>query len=208
MNKEIAGVLKNRLSADGGLQFVDVLAGLAQKVEYKSENSDGNPVTKRMPVSYDTNVSGSCQVSPETAVVPDSRKKGVLYFEDLGCNFIDRQSGGAMRYRSTFVLVCWMNKARIVGEKYTEITSYCISELLKKLGTKKITNEGGFSRFRVTPGRILPQDAAVFSRYTYDETVMQYLRPPFEFFGMELTVDFCIQEGCVTQLIFKDPVCY
>lgn len=208
MNKEIASILKGRLAANGNLPFVEVLAGLAQTVTYKEQDENGNPVTKRMPVAYDTNVAPGCTVSPERAVVPDSNKKGLIYFEDLGVRFIDRVSGGAMKYQADLVLVCWMNRARLVGDSYTEITSYAVTRILQKLQLKTIKNEGQFTRFRVFPGKVLPQDAAVFSRYTYDETITQYLRPPFEFFGMQITVEFCISPNCVTELIFKDPVCY
>lgn len=208
MNKEIANILKERISGKGGIPFVEVIAGLAQRVEFKQPNGDGAPVVKRMPVSYDTTEAQGCKVTPETALVPNSKKKGLLYFEDMGIAFIDRATGGHMRYRSTLILVCWMNRARLVGEKYKEISSYCITKLLEKLEVKKISNEGNFARFMVTPGRILPQDASVFSRYTYDETVTQYLRPPFEFFGMELTVEFTVHPECVEQLEFTDPVCY
>lgn len=208
MNKEIAHILKERLASNGGLPFVEVLAGLAQTVEYKQENSDGNPITKRMPVGYDATTPEGCTVSPERALIPDSTRKGILYFEDLGATFIDRVSGGHMRYRSTLVLVCWMNRALLVGDHYAEITSHCVTTILGKLNIRRPKNEPPFSRMAVTPGRILQQNASVFSRYTYDETVTLYLRPPYEFFGMELTVDYCIHPDCLTTLEYKDPVCY
>ena len=208
MNKEISHILKERIASNGGIPFVEVIAGMAQRVEFKQPNGDGAPVTKRMPVSYDTTEAQGCKTTPETALVPNSKKKGLLYFEDMGCSFIDRVSGGHMKYRSTLILVCWMNRARLVGSHYKEITSYCVTQLLSKLGVRTIKNEGNFSRITVTPGRILPQDASVFSRYTYDETVTQYLRPPFEFFGMELTVEFTIHPDCVKQLEFTEEICY
>lgn len=208
MNKEVAHILKERIAAGGGVPFVEVIAGLAQRVEFKQPNGDGVPVLKRMPVSYDTTAAQGCKVTPETALVPNSKKKGLLYFEDMGSAFVDRVSGGHIKYRSTLVLVCWMNRARLVGDHYKEITSYCVTQLLSKLKAREISNEGNFARFYVTPGRILPQDASVFSRYTYEEAVTQYLRPPFEFFGMELTVEFTVHPACVEQLEFKDPVCY
>lgn len=208
MNKEVAHILKTRLAANGGLPFVEIIAGLAQRVEFHQPNGDGAPAIKRMPVSYDTTVAQGCKVTPETALVPNSGKKGLLYFEDMGATFVDRASGGHMKYRSTLILVCWMNRARLVGDSYKEITSYCVSALLGKLKVKETGTEGNFSRFTVMPGRIMPQDAAVFSRYTYDEKVTQYLRPPFEFFGMELTVDYSIHPACLSQIEFKEPICY
>src|SRR5690606_10506542 len=169
MNKEISHILKERIAAGGGVPFVEVIAGLAQRVEFKQPNGDGVPVLKRMPVSYDTTAAQGCKVTPETALVPNSKKKGLLYFEDMGSAFVDRASGGHIKYRSTLVLVCWMNRARLVGDHYKEITSYCVTQLLSKLKVRETSNEGNFARFHVTPGRILPQDASVFSRYTYEE---------------------------------------
>lgn len=208
MNKEIANILKGRLADGAGLPFVQDMAGLVQTVEYKSENSDGNPVTKRIPVSYDTNLAPGCIISPEIAMVPDSNKKGLLYFEDLGCNYVDRLSGGAMKFQSRMVLVCWINRARVTGDHYTEITSSALLQIMKKLKVKKLTNEGKFSRFSVAVGRVLPQDKAVFSRYTYDEAITQYLRPPFEFFGMEILTSFAVHPDCENIIVPGEVVCY
>lgn len=210
MIKEIAKILKGRLSEDG-FPFADVLAGLAQVVSYQTQNADGNPMTEKMPVAYDVDGAAGCAVSPERAVVPDSSKRGILYFEDLGIRPIDRVSGGALKYQAELVLVCWMNRSRLVGDAYKEITSHAVSLIIKKLKVKSITNEGKFTRFRVIPGRVLPQDAAVFSRYTYKEELLQYLRPPFEFFGMAITVEFCIHPDCIEELNFLPPTettCY
>lgn len=209
MNKEIASILKGRLLANGGLPFVDSISGLAQRVTYKEVNADENQVTKSMPVSYDNSTAQGCSTTPEKALIPDSSKRGLLYFEDNGAVFVDRLAGGAFKFRSSLTLVCWMNKARLVGESYSEITSYCLATILSKLGISQITNSGNFERIVVTPGRVLPQDASVFARYTYDETTTQYLRPPFEFFAMGLEVEFAIHPQCITGVEFKEePACY
>ena len=47
------------------------------------------------------------------------------------------------------------------------------------------------------------------SRYTYDETVTQFLRPPFEFFALGLQLKYSINESCVEPLtITNEEVCY
>jgi len=205
MNQEIASILKDRLK---GIQFVEVLAGLAHRVEYTDNDGSGRSIRKAIPVSHDVDVAKGCRITPERELVPDSGKKGILYFEDLGSRFIDRTSNGSMTYSSRMVLVCWMNRARLVGDHYKQITSYCITTILGKLKPMQLSNVDNFSRFKVTPGRILPQDASVFSRYTYDETTNQYLRPPFEFFGMELEIEYSIHPECVKEIEFKDTICY
>lgn len=209
MNKEICRILKDWLLSNGGLPFVEVMAGMVQTVEYKDPMGDeGVMVTKRMPVSTDTNMATNCKLTPERELIPDSMKKGLLYFEDYGAQYIGRGSGERLEYRSNVRLICWMNRARLVGDAYTEITSYCITNVLAKLNLQRPVNSGNFIAIRVEPGRIYPQDKGIFSRYTYDETITQYLRPPFEFFAVDLTVTYFIHPACIGQLQFVDPVCY
>lgn len=209
MNKEISKVLKDRLLAKGGLPFADLISGMAQTVEYKEANEDGNTIIKRMPVSYDTNSAEGCRTTPETALVPDSGRRGIVYFEDQGVRYKGRASGGAVLYQSTLTLVCWMNKARFMGKDfYTDINPYCITQITSKLKAGRLINSGIFAKMNVTPTQILPQDARVFAKYTYNETVTQYLRPPFEFFGIVLNIDYQVHPECIESLIIKDPACY
>lgn len=207
MNGEIASILKNRLEEAGGLSFVDVYAGLVQTVEYRDGSSDATTLVKRMPVSYNTNIDPSCGVSPEKALVPDSSKKGIVYFEDNGTSFLDRGTGGMLRFRGRVTLVLWINRARVTGNTYQDITAYCVAKILSKMKVKTLLNDGNFSRLQVMPGNI-SQTPAVFSRYTYDESITQYLRPPFDFAGIELTVDYSVNPSCIDEIMLNQKVCY
>lgn len=207
MNGAIASILKKRLEEGQGLSFVEVYAGLVQTVEYRDPNSDATVLAKRMPVSHDTSIDPECSISPERALVPDSSKKGVLYFEDNGTSFIDRGSGGMLRFRARLTLVVWMNRARITGDSYGNIMAFCIASIIDKLKVKTLKNEGNFMRLQVMPGTI-SQNPAVFSRYTYDESVMQYLRPPFDFAGVDLTIDYAVHPSCIDEIIINEKACY
>lgn len=205
MNKEVAHILKERLAE---FQFVDVVAGMAQTVEYATNDGDGRKVLQRMPYSTDVAKANDCHIGEERALVPDSKKRGVLYFEDMGLNFRDRDSNNHLHFSSKLILVCWMNKARLVGDNYLDVSTYALTQALDKMKVKTISNVGNFSRFNVMPGRILRQDKSVFSRYSYDETINQYLMPPFEFFGIELDISFSIHPKCVEKITLTDPSCY
>jgi hypothetical protein len=205
MNKEISTILKNRLV---GLPFTDTIAGMVQRVEYRDVDQDNNPVTKRMPVAYDVSeTANACLKGPERALVPDSSKRSIIYFEDSGSSFIDRQSSW-LHFRSALTLVCWMNRARLTGDSYSEISAHVIASTVGKIVNRQPESHGIFTRLITNVTRIMPQDATVFSKYTYDETVTQYLRPPFEFFGLLISVDYRINPDCVNSLQIQPASCY
>lgn len=203
MNKEISHVLKERIKRNGGLKFVNVLAGMVQTVTKFDTNSDGNPSTEKFPVSYDVEME-DCTKSPEKAIIPNGLEKGILYFEDGGSVFDGYESNGALKYKSTLVLVCWINKTKSVGDPYTEITAFCITDIINKLEADKIKNEGNYQRVKVSAKKILVQDINVFSRYTYKEEVTQFLRPPYEFFGIQLEVSFAVHPNCINSINFDN----
>lgn len=203
MNKEISHVLKERIKRNGGLKFVNVLAGMVQTVTKFDTNSDGNPSTEKFPVSYDVEME-DCTKSQEKAIIPNGMEKGILYFEDGGSVFDGYESNAALKYKSTLVLVCWINKTKSVGDPYTEITAFCITDIINKLEADKIKNEGNYQRVKVSAKKILVQDINVFSRYTYKEEVTQFLRPPYEFFGIQLEVSFAVHPNCINSINFDN----
>jgi hypothetical protein len=205
MNKELSNILKGRLLS---LPFSDTVAGMVQRVEYRDVDQDNNPITKRMPVAYDVAESdNTCQKGPERSLVPDSRKRSIIYFEDGGSGFIGKE-GVKLHFRSVLTLVCWLNRARLVGDGYAEISAPVIAATIGAIVNAQPQNHGIFMRMITKVTRIMPQDSGLFSRYTYDESITQYLRPPFEFFGLLVTVDFCINPDCVSSLQIKPTVCY
>jgi hypothetical protein len=203
MVKELASILKTRLY---GVPFVDLYGGLVQRVEYKDTDVNGNPATKRMPVATDFYPAEAC-TGKELSFVPDSNKRGIAYFEDGGAVFIERTSG-LLHFRASLTLVVWTNKANWAGDSYAEVSARCIASIIGRIQNTNPINYELFKRVQVSPGKVLPMDSSIFSRYTYDESTTQYLRPPFEFFAIALTVDFWISPSCIDELTLNDKVCY
>jgi hypothetical protein len=209
MNKELCTVLKNDIA---GLPFIHDLAGLVQTLTVENMADDFNNGTSlktisRFPVAHDTNITDVCSTGPERRLDPDSSKKSITYFEDFGTTAGERELG-VFSYRSSVRLVCWLNRALLVGDSYAEISGYCIAKIIAAIcpnGNPR--NVGIFSRLKVQPGRIHPQDAAIFARYTYDEVQRQYLRPPFEFFAIDLVADYLVAPDCLPDLIYNSIPC-
>lgn len=207
MNKEVANILKQKLIYDQ-FKFADVIAGMVQTVSYETNDGDGRKVIQKMPYTTDVFLNPECHIGKERAMVPDSQKKGIVYFEELGLNFVDRASNNHLIFKSKLLMVCWINKAQLVGDKYIDISTFAITQTIKSFNVFTMSNVGNFSRFNVTPTRILRQDSNVFSRYSYDENINQYLMPPFEFFAIELDISFSVNPKCVDKINFEDPICY
>lgn len=209
MNKELSKILKDRIAADPKINFLDVIAGLAQTVRYSEAVEGGTFVYKSMPVAYDVIGSDSCYVSPEKAIIPDSQKKGILYFEETGTNVSSYRKLKGGEYSSNLTLVCWVNKAQLGYDTTEEITAILVSLLLDALVTNNNRdNVGSFIGIHVTPTRINTQDNSVFNKYTYDEEATQYLRPPFEYFSIMINVTYKLNPNCLQTFELKNTICY
>jgi hypothetical protein len=205
MVKELSNILKGMLV---DLPFLHTVAGLAQPVidtRYAEAGTDqqAQKIQKKLPVSYDIE-----DGMGERALVPDGTKKGILYFEDFGTtpDTGAKVKAGQLAVVSRLRLVCWVNRQKILeGDmpKYEEVTANFISEIVARLvkGTG-INSTIGISRLFVTLAGVPIQDANIFSRYNYDEAELQYLRPPYEYFALDLQCKFWVSQTCFKQLNF------
>lgn len=202
MQKELANIIKGKLLT---LPFGDLIAGLAQTLTISDTNDDGASFTKRMPISYDVWNGGNCS-GKEIALIPDSSRKSIIYFEDYGVA-AGTMTHGLQSFTSSLRLVCWLNRAKLVGDAYTEIAGRCQATIIAVLCHKNPQNIGMFQRLTINVQRIPPQDPALFGRYTYNETDRQYLRPPFEFFAIDLSVAFLVSAKCLEGIPWNVEAC-
>lgn len=208
MNKELAKTLRQRILNNGGLVFVEKFYGMVQTAEKDEVSESGNPIRKRFPIATESVVNGQCQ-SHEELAIPNSALKGILYFEDNG-TFADGRirSGGQFQFTSNLRVVVWVNRHKVTSETYIEITGLAIADLIEKLEVdRNLKSEGMFNNLSVSVSRIPSQDAQIFSRYTYDEAVTQYLRPPFEFFAIDLSVKYSVNPSCMNEIILNESIC-
>lgn len=191
MNKELSHILKEKLKT---LPFVDVLAGMAQTLTMEDVSETGAVTVSRFPVSYDHDVM-ECE-GAEISLLPDSSKKSIIYFEDFGISTTGRLHGQT-GYSSNVRLVAWINRAKLVGDHYKEISGRVMATIIDVLAGKNPQNIGMFTRLTIEVARIQPQDAGIFGKYTYKETDRQYLRPPFEFFAIDFIAKFYVPAKCL-----------
>lgn len=206
MQKELATVLKAKIAS---LPFIDFLAGMVQTVSVDMQDEAGiAKITKRFPVSYDTNQPNpDCFGGPERMLIPDTGRKCIIYFEDYGINPVEKKHD-LYGYLASIRLICWMNRAMLVGSNYTDVSGRAMAMIIQKIAGRNPENIGIFTQLRTDVARIPPQEPALFSRYTYNEQDRQYLRPPFEFFGIDFACRFFVNPNCLNETQWNQEVCY
>lgn len=203
MVKEVANILKGRLI---NLPFLHTVAGLAQPVidsKYAGDQ-ENQKIQRKLPVSYDIEDGVG-----ERALVPDGTKKGILYFEDYGTqpDTGTKVRAGQLALITRMRVVCWVNKQKILegdNVKYDEVTASFVADIVARLVSGSAINSTiGISRLFVTLAGLPIQDANIFSRYNYDEAELQYLRPPYEYFAIDLQCKYWVSQTCFQQLNFQ-----
>lgn len=208
MNRELSKIYMDRLMADGGLSFIDVGAGMVQTVSFQQNSGDDKKtIIKKMPVALDTSITEGCDFKKELPMVPNSKLKGLFYFEDRGVvSTVGR--GGRSAFRSALTLVVWVNRARFSADAYGDIETAAIAEIMRKIGFNKPAHEGNLIAINPKLSSVVQQDANIFSRYTYSEVENQYLRPPFGFFAINIETEFMLNPNCIAPIEEGGPICY
>lgn len=208
MQKELANVLKGKLIT---LAFADAVAGLTQVLTTEELTPDNSTtVIKRRPVSYDVyfkgNLAASCE-GKEVALIPSAEWKSIIYFEDYGIAATGTQRGFT-GFDSSLRLIAWLDKSKFVADNYSpEIAGRCQAAIIQRLAHKNPENISLFTRLTINVARIPPQDPALFGRYTYEETEKQYLRPPFEFFGIDFSCKYLVSNKCLSEIPWNLEAC-
>ena len=211
--KELLSTIDNGLDAQGaekpkGLNFIDKLAGLAVVGE-KSQPTDvqGAFMVSKFPISLDTDYQDCINKGCYADLVPNSKSKGILYFEDFGTkpNLLQKSSR-AHYYTSKLRLVCWINN-KLIQENCESISHILITLIRKELESKGVFNSGDFQRIFITCTNIVENDIRLFSRYTYPSESVKFLMHPYEAFGIDFSIDYGISPNCIDNLTLNPQIC-
>jgi hypothetical protein len=195
MNNKIANILKSHIE---DLTWIDKIAGLVQTVSMREKIGE-SVVFKSYPVSCDIDYD-SCTKGRYQDLTPNSKKKSVLYFEDMGVSFIARK-GNTMVFQSSLRLVCWLNLKLIDSATCDSEVEHCsvsgdyVIEILKALPDVPFS-ETGFVSINISGISEVVRSVDIFSKYTYNEQSTQFLLWPFDYFGLDLEITFTVP--CIT----------
>lgn len=196
MNEKIANILKGKLE---DLDFIGKIAGLTRPVMINVLGAENEKVQKIFPISCDVTLD-ECKTGRYQDLVPDSKYPSIIYFEDGGTS-ISKEAGNWARFDSRLNLICWMNLKKL-GECSACTTSTAVLlSILSHLPEFPINDDNYYPirDVRITGVSEAIKSNGIFSRYTYDEKVTQYLLYPFDFFMLNISVNYRVNLHCVTE---------
>lgn len=213
MISQLATILKTKLASidnginqPTGLLFIDKLAGIVVVGEKMQPTEiEGAFAVSKFPMSLDSNYDDCINSGCYKDLVPNSRLKGILYFEDNGTKPTGRERG-SFNYTSKLRLVCWINNKLIQGNNCKSINHILITQIRKALEVGYF-NDSDLTKIRVSSTNIIENDYKLFERYTYPKDVLKYLMHPYEAFGIDLSVDYSISENCLPELELNPETC-
>jgi uncharacterized protein (TIGR02145 family) len=191
MNQAIANIIKDHIE---GLDFVDKISGLTAVTYFEIKDKEGNMVQKSFPVACCV-TDDDCKEGAYNDLMPDSKYKTVIYFEDRGVKFLRKESHWKY-YQSDVRLVCWINVSKILGDDCNTgtactLAAHLIAEIIRILPEFPQHH----SPFNYVYSEIVSQDVrsnTIFSAYTYDEKHSQYLMYPYDYFALDIQTLFAI----------------
>jgi hypothetical protein len=197
MTSQLAARLSEFVSL---LPWVEVSAGLAIPVTFLENTTEG-AVRKVMPVACGE----SCETGTRyLSLVPDSEKRSIVYFEDYGTVIREKD---ASRYdcESTLRMVCWLNLAKL-GYEDCQLSSMAVSQVM---GSLPLVIDDGlpYNHIMIKVTAQMPKSPGIFTRYTYDEAITQYLMWPYDYFALEVKLKYLFTRGCEFPLPVNPAIC-
>jgi hypothetical protein len=196
MNQQIANIIKAKIE---GLDFVDKIAGLVSTTYMTMSDAEGAKVQKSFPVACNVTAE-DCISGAYNDLCPNSKYRTVLYFEDGGVDFNARE-GIWICYTSHLRLVCWINVGKYKADCCGDVLSCTASaDIIKKilcaLPSQPEYIDPYSKVYPVVTSQVI-RNNSIFSAYTFNEVVTQYLLSPFDFFALNIETTFCIcTEDC------------
>jgi hypothetical protein len=197
MIEEIGEILKDRIS---GAVYADRLAGIVSVIQYK-DKIDGKEFMHRFPAACDIE-SLNCgeETNKVNDLVPDSKKKSVIFFEDIsGANLQGKDRGNNV-YQANVRLVAWINQKQL-GKSECSVTGPIMNDLITRLQTTSPINISPYTKMKISVIKIVPKTPAIFNRYTFPLTGKQYLMYPFDYFALDIRVQFNINSKCLDEYV-------
>ena len=203
MNQAIANIIKGHIE---DLDFVDKIAGLTSVATFEIKGADNTPVQKTVPIACCV-TANDCKQGAYNDLMPDSKYKTVIYFEDGGVSF-ERAEGKWKYYSSSLRLVCWINVALINDdcckvENNCTLSAHLIAEIIRTMPAFP-ENIPPFDHVYSEVTSQVVRSSSIFSSYTYDEKHAQYLMYPYDYFSLEITTKFAI---CLNGTTVYDSSC-
>jgi len=186
------------------LPFMDKYAGIVRVLNYKDFSKDGSSFTRKtFPVDCQTSFDECNKNKRYLDLCPDSSKKSVIYLEDNGIKPV-RSEGPWVYWTASIDLVAWLNLPKL-GTDSCSYSSIVQQGLLSKLLVSGL-NVDNYNMINIDLANIKPKSVNPFVKYSYDETINQFLMYPYDYFVMGLEFNFRMNKKCFKVEPLNTPI--
>jgi hypothetical protein len=199
MNDIIAGILKDYVDT---LAFADKIAGMVRIAERTGEAG----LKQYFPVACNL-TEAECNTGRYMDLIPDGKKKSVIYFEEKAGVQLLRRGGSGNVYESKLRLVVWLN-LKLLGIEACTSTAGAMGDILRVIPNKipqTITSPFGIGNMIVTFEGEALKSADIFSKYSYNQAQTQYLLFPYDYFALDFTIELHLNKECLPSLTPGEP---
>jgi hypothetical protein len=192
------------------LGYIEKITGLVQKViQYdESEQSEAlglKIVKSAYPVSSQVTARECWSGGRYTDLVPDSRKKSIVYFEPIS-NISINTEGSNIYFRQSFRCVTWLNLS-LLGIATEYVTESIILDINAAINdTNSFVFNGSTIGLNATTKGVTHHEPNIFGDYTYNNDVIQNILYPFDYFAVDFDVLVVAGENCFPKFTPSSPI--
>lgn len=199
MINDIGNIIIEKISA---LTWLDKYTGVVKIAQYNQPTEDGRVIKKSFPISCKDSDPDCSVISKYQEFCPDNKKKSVLFLEDKYVRFVKRE-GDLFFFQASYDMVAWLN-IPLLGESQCSISSLALLSVFSALPSIPFSS-GVYQRVSISP---LGQESKArnpFAKYSFDESINQFLIYPYDYFILPINVDFVVNRKCIDEWILNDP---
>lgn len=190
------GALSDAIGAHfSSLPWVELYGGMSRTVAAAVPTDDNKVYFKKYPVSCNTTLD-MCKKGRYKDLVPNSRKRSILYWVDYGNTMVKRE-GENFTFQARLKLIGWVNLEKFKNVTGCTLTHKLVASIIQAIPTN-FENFGIFQSTKIRYKGEDPKNAQIFAGYTYSEEVNQYLLYPYDYFAMNFEIEFTINQACDT----------
>lgn len=188
------------------LNFADLTAGLTKIMRVEVPLEAGT-IIKTFPVVCNTTID-QCNKGDYIDLLPDSERKTIFFFEDLGVQFVEKQQREFI-FHSRLRLIGWINLAYFKNSGCS-ISGTLAANIIKaiELPPDNISGNPAMTKMRIVGINEIQKTVEIFLKYTaMNEEKDQYLLYPFDFFALDITTQFSVPLNCINEPEMQEPEC-
>ena len=196
MINDIANILKVQIES---LNWIETIEGIVKPLTYRQKG--GNVVTIPAVINATPSL---CTQGKYLDLVPNTNKKSIIYFEDNGFEPTESFTCHYLRFTSVLRLICWVN-LKLINQTYNSTT--LLEQSIIKAIDYQLANNSPYVKIITQLNSVLRKAAELFSGYSFDEVLSQYITYPYDCFGMDWQVDFSIHKSCINDVVLDPTAC-